>query len=91
MTTSTQCALSEESCSASKRDMLRSKNTLYMIVCMYSICRQHAVSFFVNSSAQHRKNEAEPDSIENKISKARFKLGPKVPCHVCIYVKCWKS
>ena len=47
---------------------------------MYSICGQHAVSFFVNSSAQHRENEAEPDSNENKISKARFKSGPNVPC-----------
>ena len=28
----------------------------------YSICGQHAVSFFLNSSAQHRENEAEPDS-----------------------------
>ena len=42
----------------------------------YSICGQHAVSFFVNSSAQHRGNEAEPDSNENK----NFQSGPNVPC-----------
>ena len=34
---------------------------------IYSICGQHAVSFFLNSSAQHRENEAEPDSNNNII------------------------
>ena len=33
-------------------------------------------SFFVNSSAQHRGNEAEPDSNGNK----NFQSGPIVPC-----------
>ena len=47
-----------------------------MYVCMYSICGQHAVSFFLNSSAQHRGNEAEPDSNGNK----NFQSGPNVPC-----------
>ena len=42
----------------------------------YSICGQHAVSFFLNSSAQHRENEAEPDSNGNK----NFQSGPNVPC-----------
>ena len=32
----------------------------------HSICGQHAVSFFLNSSAQHRGNEAEPDSNGKK-------------------------
>ena len=43
---------------------------------VYSICGQHAVSFFLNSSAQHRENEAEPDSNGNK----NFQSGPNVPC-----------
>ena len=42
----------------------------------YSICGQHAVSFFLNSSAQHRENEAEPESNGNK----NFRSGPNVPC-----------
>ena len=41
-----------------------------------SICGQYAVSFFVNSSTQHRGNEAEPDSNGNK----NFQSGPNVPC-----------
>ena len=43
---------------------------------IYSICGQHAVSFFLNSSAQHRGNEAEPDSNGNK----NFQSGLNVPC-----------
>ena len=62
---------------------------------MYSICGQHAVSFFLNSSAQHRGNEAEPDSNGNK----NFQPGPNVPCqsaqtdksvsnaYVCIFAR----
>ena len=38
-----------------------------------------AVSSFVDSSTQLRENEAEPDSNENKFSKARYKPGPSVP------------
>ena len=34
------------------------------------------VSSFVDSSAQHRGNEAEPDSNGNK----NFQSGPNVPC-----------
>ena len=34
------------------------------------------VSSFVDSSAQHRRNEAEPDSNGNK----NFQSGPNVPC-----------
>ena len=36
------------------------------LCCTCSICGQHAVSFFLNSSAQHRENEAESDSNENE-------------------------
>ena len=43
---------------------------------IYSICGQHAVSFFLNTSAQHRGNEAEPDSNGN----TNFQKGPNVPC-----------
>ena len=42
---------------------------LRYIYIIYSICGQHAISFFLNSSAQHRGNEAEPDSNGNKNAK----------------------
>ena len=46
----------------------------------YSICAQRAVPYFVDSSVQHRENEAEPDSNEtkNQVSKTRFKPGSNV-------------
>ena len=42
----------------------------------YTQSADRTVSSFVDSSAQHRGNEAEPDSNGNK----NFQSGPNVPC-----------
>ena len=47
---------------------------IYILIHIQSADR--TVSSFVDSSAQHRGNEAEPDSNGNK----NFQSGPNVPC-----------
>ena len=50
---------------------------IYMqIEYIYTQSADRTVSSFVDSSAQHRGNEAEPDSNGNK----NFQSGPNVPC-----------
>ena len=47
-----------------------------IIGCYNGQSAERTVSSFVDSSAQHRGNEAEPDSSGNK----NFQSGPNVPC-----------
>ena len=60
-----------DDCVSMKLKVAANKPWLSLLFCcvikIYSICGQRAVSFFVNSPAQHRENEAEPDSNENKM------------------------
>ena len=71
--------------SSLKRNRLEIRPRIYPggrnIFCIYTstVYTQSAdrtVSSFVDSSAQHRGNEAEPDSNGNK----NFQSGPNVPC-----------
>ena len=48
----------------------------YIHIHAYTQSADRTVSSFVDSSAQHRGNEAEPDSNGNK----NFQSGPNVPC-----------
>ena len=49
---------------------------VHVHTCTYTQSADRTVSSFVNSPAQHRGNEAEPDSNGNK----NFQSGPNVPC-----------
>ena len=53
-----------------------SQSVQQIIIIIITQSADRIVSSFVDSSAQHRGNEAEPDSNGNK----NFQSGPNVPC-----------
>ena len=57
-------------------NLVKYKQLEQIIIIFITQSADRTVSSFVDSSAQHRENEAEPDSNGNK----NFPSGPNVPC-----------